>query len=70
MLSVFVCVSSLLLLRRLLDTHVPTAAEELLDASFSMSSMSCQRKVGVSFFPELILFLYSICVSPSKLSSA
>jgi hypothetical protein len=31
------------------------AIEELLDASFSMQSVLYQRKVGDSFFPELLV---------------
>jgi hypothetical protein len=31
--------------------------EELLEASFSMQSMSYQRKVGDQFFPELFVII-------------
>jgi hypothetical protein len=56
--------------RQRLGKHVPTATnthattEELLDAVFSMSSMSYQvvcsgRKVVDYFFPELLVILYN-----------
>jgi hypothetical protein len=46
--------------RQQLSKHISTAmntystTEELLDMSFSMRSMSYQRKAGNYFFPELL----------------
>jgi hypothetical protein len=50
--------------RQRLGTHIPAALnthtiEELLDASFSMQSMSYQMKVDDQFFPELLVSLKS-----------
>jgi hypothetical protein len=51
--------------RQWLGKHIPamiqthTAIEDLLDALFSMWSMSYQRKAGNYFFPEfLVVILY------------
>jgi hypothetical protein len=57
----YVCVSTIVARQRLSKnvtaaTNRHTAVEGLLDASFSIRSMSYQRKVGDSFFPELLVF--------------
>jgi hypothetical protein len=54
---------TLIVARQRLGKHFPRAMntlvtmEELLDASFSMGSVSYQSKVGYLFFPELLVSL-------------
>jgi hypothetical protein len=66
---VSVCVSTRIVSRQRLGKHIPVATnkrkrEELLDSSFSMQSVSYQRKVGDHFFPELLVyFVISKCNS-------
>jgi hypothetical protein len=43
-------------------TNTHATKEELLDALFSMRSVSYQRKVGDYFFPELLVFTFKINV--------
>jgi hypothetical protein len=38
-------------------TNTYITIEELLDASFSMRSVSYQRKIGDWFFPELLILI-------------
>jgi hypothetical protein len=54
----------LIVARQRLGKHFPAATntyattEELLEASFSIRSVSYQRKEGDYFFPELLVYLY------------
>jgi hypothetical protein len=58
--SVCLCMCLSLLARQLLDNNVTDATNrhatiKLLEASFSMQSVSYGKKVGRSFFPELLI---------------
>jgi hypothetical protein len=73
--SVSVCVSPIVDRQRLginitaaMNTHV--TIEELLDASFSMRSVSYQRKVGDSFFQELFVLVVFIKLCHIKESTS
>jgi hypothetical protein len=43
--------------RQRLGKNVNVTTEELLDTSFSMRSVSYQRKLGDQFFPELLVYI-------------
>jgi hypothetical protein len=38
----------------------PQQRKELMEASFSMGSMLCQKKVCSSFFPEFLVLYFSL----------
>jgi hypothetical protein len=49
--------------------QIHATIEELLETSFSMQSVSCQRKLGNYFFPELPVEVYFMALSVAGLQT-
>jgi hypothetical protein len=52
--------------RQQLGKDIPHGKEELLEASFSVQSMSYQRKASAPFFLELLVSVIHVCTTNTE----